>query len=239
MKTPKEKQTINAKKVIIFDASTIISLSMNGLLPELVKLKKLFRGSFIIPEEVKYEIIDNAIKIKRFELEALRARQLVEQGVIELPEAIGVNKTEISRKTLEFLDLANEMFISNKKEINIIHKGEAACLALSRILDEKGIENLIAMDERTVRMLIEKPENLKALLERKLHTRIAFKKDNFEEFKGFKVIRSAELIYIAYKKDLINMKDCGRLLDALLFALKYKGCAISTEEIESIKNKIK
>ena len=223
------------KKTIIFDASTIISLSMNGLLPELRKLKEIFNGKFIIPHEVKKEVIDNAIKIKRFELEALRARQLIEEGILELPDALGINKKETSRKTFEFLESANDMFISNRKEINIIHKGEAACLALSRILDEKGIENLIAIDERTTRMIIEKPQNLKSLLERKLHTRVAIKKDNFKNFRGFKIIRSSELIYIAYKKKIVRMKDKGRLLDALLYALKFKGCAISTEEIEEIK----
>ncbi len=223
------------KKVIIFDASTIISLSMNGLLPELKKLKELFKGRFIIPEEVRIEIIDKAIEIKRFELEALRAKQLIEQGVIEMPEVIGINKKDISRKTFEFLEKANEMFTTNKKEINIIHKGEAACLALSKILNEKGIENIIAIDERTIRMLIEKPQNLKALLERKMHTKVLFKKDNSKFFKGFKIIRSVELIYVAYKKGIIKMKEKGKLLDALLYALKYKGCAISNDEIHEIK----
>jgi len=222
-------------KVIIFDASTIISFSMNGLLPELKKLKEIFKGKFIIPEEVKQEIIDNAIKIKRFELEALRAKQLIEQGIIEMPDSLGINKSEISRKTFEFLGLANEMFISDRKEIKIIHNGEAACLALSRILDQKGIENLIAIDERTIRMLIEKPQNLKSLLERKMHARIVFRKDNSKDFKDFKIIRSAELIYIAYKNNIVGVKDRGKLLDALLYALKFKGCAISTEEIEDIK----
>lgn len=222
-------------KVIIFDASTIISFSMNGLLPELRKLKEIFKGKFIIPYEVKEELIDNAIKIKRFELEALRAKQLIEQRVLELPDVLGINKTEISRKRFEFLDSANDMFITNKKEIRIIHEGEAACLALSKLLDKKNIQNIIAVDERTIRMLIEKPQNLKALLERKLHAKVFFRKDNFKEFKGFKIIRSAELIYIAYKNRIISMKDRGRLLDALLYALKYKGCAISHEEIEEIK----
>ncbi len=223
------------EKVIIFDASTIISLSMNGLLPELRKLKEIFNGKFIIPHEVKKELIDKAIKIKRFELEALRSKQLIEQGILELPEALGINKNEISKKTSEFLELANEMYMTNKKEINIIHNGEAACLGLSKILDERGVENLIAIDERTMRMIVEKPQNLKALLERKMHMRVLFKKDNSKHFRGFKIIRSAELIYIAHKKGIVKMKDRGKLLDALLYAVKYKGCAISSEEIHEIK----
>lgn len=223
------------EKVIIFDASTIISISMNGLIPEFKKLKETFNGKFIVPQDVKNELVENAIKIKRFELEALRSKQLIDQGILELPESIGISEKEISRKTFEFLELANEMFITNKKEINLIQKGEAACLALSRILDKKGINNLIAIDERTTRMLIEKPQNLKSLLERKMHTKVAFKRDNFKDFKGFKVIRSSELIYVAYKKGIVGLKDKGKLLDALLYALKYKGCAISHEEIEEIK----
>ena len=127
------------------------------------------------------------------------------------------------------------MFMYNRKEINLIHEGEAACLALSKILSEKGTENLIALDERTMRMLVEKPQNLRSLLERKMHARVLFKKDNSKDFKGFKIIRSAELIYIAYKNGIVKMRDKGKLLDALLYALKYKGCAISNEEIEEIK----
>jgi hypothetical protein len=223
------------KKAIIFDASTLISLSMNGLIEELKELKKIFNGNFIITQEVKKELIDNPITIKKFELEALRIKELVEEKVIELPESIGINKEEISRKTEEFMNLANSMFESKREDIRLIHSGESSCLALSKILNEKGIKNILSIDERTARMLIEKPENLKSLLEKKLHTKIFFKKDNFSQFKGFKAIRSAELIYFAYKKGIVKVKDGNLVLDALLYALKYKGCAISFEEIEEIK----
>ena len=56
----------------------------------------------------------------------------------------------------------------------------------------------------------------------------------FERYKKFKVIRSTELIYVAYKKGLVKLK--GKLvLDALLWALKFKGCSISGDEIREIK----
>lgn len=226
---------IITKKAIIFDASTLISLSMNGLIEELKELKKIFNGKFLIPHEVKTELIDNPITIKRFELEALRIKELIESKIIELPESLNISKEEISELTKKYLSLANTIFESKKEEIKIIHLGEAACLALSKLLNEKGIKNLLSIDERTTRMLIEKPENLKELLERKLHQKMFFKKDNFNHFKGFKVIRSAELIYFAYKKDLVKVKDGNLVLDALLYALKYKGCAISFEEIEEMK----
>ena len=223
------------KKAIIFDASTLISLSLNGLVEELKELKKIFNGNFLISQEVKKELIDNPIMIKKFELEALRIKELIEEKILELPESINIGKEEISRKTQEFIGLANTMFESKREEIKLIHSGEASCFALSQILNERGIKNVLSIDERTARMLIEKPENLKSLLEKKLHTKIFFKKDNFIKFKGFKVIRSSELIYFAHKKGIVKVKDGNLVLDALLYALKYKGCAISFEEIEEIK----
>ena len=83
-------------------------------------------------------------------------------------------------------------------------------------------------------MLGEKPENLKKLMERRLHSKIITKKENYKFFKNFKFIRSTELIYVAYKKKLVRFKK-GPVLDALLYALKFKGAAISGDEIREIK----
>ena len=222
-------------KVIIFDSGTLISLSMNGLLNLVKKLKGIFHGKFIITNEVKKEIIDKPITIKRFELEALKIKQLVGEGVLEFPTSLKISDAEISKKTNEILDIANNTFMANGKSIHIIDSGEASCLALSKILDKKKIKNVIAVDERTTRILGEKPENMKKLLGKKLHTNINPKPQNFKFFGGFKFIRSAELVYVAYKKGLVDIKDGKLLLDALLYAVKFKGCAISGDEIREIK----
>lgn len=221
-------------KAIIFDASTLISLSMNGLLEVLEKLKEIFKGHFIITKDVKYEVIDRPINVKRFELEALRVKNLLDKKVLELPDAIGVKTSEVMAKKEEIMNIANNMFIGRKEKIPIIHKGEASSLALSRILTERKIPHVLAVDERTTRMLVEKPENLKDLLQRKMSTRITLQKKNFKYFKGFKFIRSTELIYVAWKKNLLELKN-DMVLDAMLYALKFKGAAISTEEIREIK----
>ena len=222
------------QKAIIFDASTLISFSMNGLLPELKELRKIFKGKFIITNEVKKEVIDKPMTIKRFELEALRLEKLFDDKVLETPVALGINESELSNKTNEILNIANKTFFSAEKDIHLIDSGEASCLALSKLLSDKGIQNVIAVDERTTRMLGEKPENLKKLFEKKLHAKINSKKENYKFFKGFSFIRSAELVYVAYKKKIIKVGD-GKLLDALLYAVKFKGCAISGTEIEEIK----
>lgn len=220
---------------IIFDASTLISLSMNGLLNVLEDLKKIFNGRFLITRLVKGEVIDRPIKTKRFELEALRVKKLLEDKVLEMPSSLGIKSEDVEEKTKKIVDLANSMFVGGKKKIEIIHKGEASCLALSRILLDKKIPHVIAIDERTTRMLGEKPENLKKLLSKKMNTQINLKKKNFKYFRGFKFIRSSEFMYVAWKKGLIDLKNSGSVLDALLFAVKFKGCAISNEEIEKIK----
>ena len=91
------------------------------------------------------------------------------------------------------------------------------------------------VDERTTRMLCEMPKNLRALLESKLHTSVHAEEGNFKFFSGLKIIRSSELSYIAYKKGLIGISASKQLVDALLYAVKFKGCAISSQEIEQIK----
>jgi len=207
---------------------------MSGLFEELKNLKKNFKGGFIITKEVKNEVIDVPLNIKRFELEALKVKQLLDEKIIELPSSLNIDENEISKKTKEILGVANNIFVSNNKEIDLIHIGEASCLVLGRMLDDIKINNVLAIDERTTRMLVEKPENLKKLLEKKLHTKINLKKENFEFFKNFKIVRSTELMYVAYKKGLVRLKN-GMVLDALLWALKFKGCSISDDEIFEIK----
>jgi hypothetical protein len=221
-------------KAIIFDASSLISMSMNGLLPELEALKKVFGGHFLIPKDVEYEAIERPIGITRFALEGLRLKELYKKGVLESPSVLGIDEREIALKTSEMEALANNMFSSSRGKIKLIHKGETACLALSRICDSKMIKNAICIDERTTRMLVEKPENLKDLLERKMHTKVKLGKREFGFFRDFRIIRSTEMIYIAWKKDLVRLKDGKKVLEALMWALRFKGCSISHEEIKEI-----
>ncbi len=230
------KDKVNSdERAIIFDSGTLISMSMAGLFPEFEKLKGVFKGHFLITHKVKEELIDKPLMIKRFELEALRAKDLLERGILELPDFYGIDQKTIVDKTNEIMDITNSAFFGHNKDLKIVQSGEASCLALSKMLSEKGVKNVVAIDERTTRMIIEKPENLQGLLEKKMHTRIKVERRNFDYFKNFKVIRSTELIYIAYKKGLTKLKDGNSVLDALLYALKFSGCAISSDEIEQIK----
>ena len=220
-------------KILIFDSSSIITLTMNGLVDLLYDLKKLFKGKFIITKSVKYETIDRPIGIKKFELAALEVNQLLKDKILEMPDSLNINEEEIKAKANEILNKLNNSFLAREEFMHIIDSGEASCLALSLICQEKNIENIIVVDERTTRMLGEAPENLRRLFESKLHTKVSLKQD-LSSLHDMKFIRSSELVYIAYKKGLINLKD-GNVLDALLYATKFKGASISQQEIEEIK----
>jgi len=218
-------------KSLIFDSGPLINFAMNGSLHILEKLKKEFNGDFLITKEVKQEIIDTPLTIKRFELEALQLKSLYDKNIIKLADITPQQVDELRKKRDEIMNTANTTFKTKKRYIHLLDKGESAVLALSNIIKP----NLIVIDERTTRILCENPENLKKLLEKKLHTSITSNKKNYSYFKDYKVIRSTELAYIAYKKGLFDIKD-PKILEAALYALKYKGCSISEAEIEEVKN---
>ena len=230
-KIPEDKKTSRA---IIFDSGPLISFSMNGITEIIKKLKDIFPGKFLITSEVKKEIIDVPLRIKKFELEALKIKTLLDQGILELPSSLGISDSEIEKADNEMLSIANSTFSGMGKYINILDHGEASCLALSKILTIKRIRNVIAIDERTTRLLAERPQDLKNIFEGRMNTKVSIKTQKLNFFRNFRIIRSAELAYVAYKKNLLEIKS-SLLLDALLYALKFKGAAISGDEIEQIK----
>jgi hypothetical protein len=218
-------------KVLILDTGTLITLSMNGLLYILEKLKTP-NFKFIITPQVKYEVIDRPIKVPRFELSALRVQELLNNKTLEISSSI-IDDSIIKKSTAIFMNTANSCVLLNSKKMKIISEAETSCLALSQELTKKGIENLIAIDERTTRILTEKPQNLERLMSKKLHKPVSVSCD-LSLFKKFKFIRSTELVFVAYKKGILNIKS-PKALEAVLFATKFKGASVSFDEINELK----
>ncbi len=219
-------------KSLIFDSGPLINFSMNGILHILKKLKKEFKGDFLITKEVYKEIIDRPIKIKRFQLGALQLKALFDEKIIKYADITSQQVNELRKERERIMNTANSTFRGKNNNIHLIDKGESAVLALSEILEKP---NAIVIDERTTRMLCENPENLKKLLQKKLRTKITAKKENYKQFTGFKIIRSTELAYIAHKRKLIELKD-SQVYEAMLYGLKYRGCSISEQEVKTLKN---
>ncbi|MEM4703059.1 MAG: hypothetical protein QXP53_01060 [Candidatus Pacearchaeota archaeon] len=212
-------------KALVFDSSSIITLALNDLLYILEPLKKVFGGDFYITKTIKEELIDYSIQTKKFMLEALMIQNLVEKKIIKVYQ----QKVEIGK----LLNAANKIFKVDDRFVNLIHEGEASCLALYKTLETE--KKAVVIDERTTRMLCEAPEQLHRLLEKKLHTRLKADKLSYQIFKNIKIIRSSELAFIALKKNIIKFRASKqKILEALLYALKFKGCAISTKEIEEL-----
>jgi hypothetical protein len=220
-------------KVLILDAGPIINLSMNGLLEIFEKISK--HGITIaITNYVYQEVVDRPSHIPRFELGALRVKSLIEKGIIKFATDLGIAQLELESETQKWLRIANSAVRSDNHFIEIVSPAEISCIAVSAILNKKGIENIIGIDERTTRILFEKPENLRELMSSKLHRTINLNIQELQNTRQFRFIRSSELVFMAYKKRLVEIKD-KNALEALLYATKFKGCAVSWEEIEQLK----
>ena len=222
-------------KSLVFDSSSIISITTNNLLDILVNLKKIYRGEFFICHEVLKELIENPLKTHKFKLEALQLSNYLSQGKIKV-----FNK-DLENKTNYLLTLANNIFQVNNHNLIILHKADVESLALTLYLQAESL----VIDERTTRLLIENFSKLQDLLERKLNTKVKINKENLnyfkKEVKDIKIIRSSELMTIAFELDLFkgyenkSIKNFKKeLLEGILWGLRLRGCAISTEEINRI-----
>jgi hypothetical protein len=221
-------------KALIFDSGALINLSMNGLLDILERLQKRWSGVFLITPQVKSEIVDRPLKIHRFELGALRIQQLFNQGLLKLPEKLNINSQELLQVTRHLLEKANHALQIKGSWLEIVSEAEMSCIALASLLNKKGVETLIAIDERTTRTLCESPRMLEQLISERMHKWAKIAGTDFSEFREYRFIRSSELVYVAHKKGLLGIEG-KQALEAALYATKSKGAAISYEEIEALK----
>ncbi|HLC95707.1 MAG TPA: hypothetical protein VJH97_00085 [Candidatus Nanoarchaeia archaeon] len=222
-------------KMLFFDSGPLISLTLNNLLWLIEPLKNKFKGSFCITKDVKTELVDTPLRIRRFEFEALQNIHYIDSGVLEV-----VDSQRIDDKTKQLCELANSCFRAKSNWMTLVHTGEvstiAACLELGA--------DVLVLDERTARLLIEDPLKLRNIMQHKLHTRIDAHKENLKKFrnltKNIKLIRSSELVSIAFELGLLdrfkpNLPDGRRtLLESVLWGVKLDGCSISTREIEQL-----
>jgi|TARA_B100001971_G_scaffold182125_1_gene179257 predicted nucleic acid-binding protein len=222
-------------RAIVFDSGPIITLTTNGLLGLLVELKSRYQGTFYIPEGVKNELVTHPLQTKKFKFEALQILRLLESGHLKMYDAPGLRK-----KTIHLLDIANRILFARNHPLRVIQFAEMNALAAAI---EMKAEALV-VDERTTRMLIESPEELARRMRKKLHTKVTIDKKALNEFQklveGIKVLRSTELVMVAYEKGLLDKfklkidKPRETLLSALLWALKLQGAAISDQEINEV-----
>ncbi len=210
--------------MIVADSSSMISLAINCLSPLLDALNI----KITVTKGVYDEIITYTIHTKRFALESMRIKRLFSDGILSVKDAD-------PKITDEILERANSIFMLNNHYLRIIHKGEAEAVSLLKEINA----NALLIDERTMRVLIENPERLRDVLSYQNNHNIGINHRNLELFKGIipgiSVIRSSEIAAIAYERGIFNnyLGSNGKdVLEAVLYALKFSGCAISWQEIE-------
>ena len=221
--------------MILLDAGPVISLTTNNLLWLLERFTQVTKKPFSIVSSVKREIVDRPLATKKFKFEALQVERLIEQGVLNV-----IEQPEFKSKALQLLDLANNVFWAHNAPIRIVQLGEMETLAAAASLGT----NRVVMDERITRSLIESPEQLHRLMEQRLHTKLHVDTGRLEEFRTMtrhiELIRSAELVAIAYEKGLLNNylvkvpNARKELLESVLWGVKLSGCAISEDEIKEL-----
>jgi predicted nucleic acid-binding protein len=223
-------------KTLVFDAGPVISLTMNNLLWTLEQLKKSGNVNFYITDTVKRELVDAPLtKTKKFMFEALQVLRCIENKTIEVAYS-----DNIREKTSEILNTANNCFSAFGHNINLLH--EAECSAIALYLDKKA--DAFVVDERTARLLIENPKKVGDILRHTLHTEVREDKNSLNKFrdltKDVRIIRSVELVTIAYEKGLLDtykthIPDSNKtLLESILWGVKLNGCSVSNNEIHQI-----
>lgn len=230
-----QKRGSKKMKIIFFDAGPIISLVMSRLEWILPELKKKFNGKFYITPAVEYELVERPITIKRFQFEALQVLKLIREGTLE------VYKEVPAEKARELENLADSSFRIEKKYIDLMQRGEMESVASAL----KTNADAVVVDERTLRLFIENSSEMEKLLERRFQRDVIpvpqMMKQFSKQLQGINIIRSIELVSVAYKMGLLNpyvpQRKEGKeiLLESVLWATKFNGCAVTGQEVEEIK----
>ncbi len=226
------------RKELLCDSSALISLTDSCLLDVVYLFTEKYSIDFIIPPSVEIEMVKRplSIKMKAYQLSAMRLNEAIKRHVL-----VKVN-ADTGQEGRRILELANKIFFSAGKPIHLIDLGEAEMIALAHKLRI----NTLFMDERTTRMLIEAPFQLKDHLEKELKVSVMINEENYQFFTDYtsdmNVVRSVDLVALAYNEGYFDEKfgsDSFKAFSASLYKLKYSGCAVSFEDIENYLRGIK
>lgn len=190
---------------------------------------------FAISGSVWQETVTIPQNIKRFELNAERVKRAAEAGWLEI-----IHPTKETNQLAQQIEQwSNNAFSINDKPLAILQAGEIESMAL--FISYKA--DALGIDERTARMLIEEPLRLQNYIGMK-HDKTVTKNNSHlqalqQHFKNARIIRSVDLMAWAYRHGLFKfeLNQTPESLEAALYALKYSGCSVSGEEIDSFIQK--
>ncbi len=222
---------------IVCDSSSLISLSDTCNI-DVFRFLRGHGGEFAIPPAVEEEIVGHPSQLKQYAFSAVRLRKLVEDGIVrtDAPSRLASEKQSIE-------SAANTAIRVDGKPLQLIHSGEAECLALLKLSSEK--QKTLLVDEKTVRLLLESPNKLVERLRGEYEGRVEIDNAAMNSFgaglERVTVVRSTELVAVA--ASLGFFADYGQLAgDAArtaLGALQLAGCSISSDELRDYASLVK
>ena len=215
---------------VLCDASSLISLTGSCLDNLLPFFQEKFGIRFLIPKSIEYEAVTRPLsfKSKVHNFSALRIKDMIHDSVIEV---VSENAEE---ETKSLMKLGNNIFYARGRPVRLMHMGETEMLVLANRLQVSSL----LMDERTTRILVEDPISMKKHLQQEFRANIMVNKKHLMDFsskvKNLDVIRSTELLYLAYENGFLrHFNDIEKqAAEAALYNLKYAGCAVSFNELK-------
>lgn len=215
---------------VICDSGPLISLSNNCLFNVISFLSQRSNVDFIIPSGVEDEIVNTPIKISKYAFAAMRFKK----AIIEKEITIVNSKNLLVQK---IKNTANNTYHLRGKPLQILHKGEAECLAAYQ---EYKCQALV-IDEKTTKLLIEAPERLQEVMQREYKEKINFNDKAAREFAkltpNVQILRSTELVAIAMQKGYFdNFPEPKEAYAAALTSLKNAGCSVTEGEIKELRS---
>lgn len=211
---------------ILCDSSTLISLSDTCLIKVLPFLRE-HGGKFLIPQSVQQEIVSTPLHIKRYAFSAVRLQKAIDDHDLEVIEP--------DQNLLQKLvNSANNVFSVRGRALQILHAGEAACVASYA----KYKCSALAIDEKTTKLLIEDPEKLRERIAQEYGAKVALNTKALAEFTnatlGIQILRSSDLVAVAgklgYFAPFRSRKEDA--LHSAIYAIKNAGCSLSESEVQ-------
>ncbi len=215
------------QKNIVCDSSALISLADTCNISSLNFLSQ--RGlNFIVTPAVRAEIVSRPLTIRKYAFSAVRLQKSLAEGSLKL-----ISSHTLNEQTKKILEVANSLIYVANKPLDLIQLGEAECLAIFASASAKAL----LIDEKTTRMLIESPMQLKDTIESEYRQKATVDKSRLEEFskltQGITCLRSSELLAFALKQGFFDEygQNKREAFVAAVYSLREAGCGLTSAEI--------
>jgi len=221
--------------MIVLDSGPIIAMTANNLLWAFKDLKRLHGSDLLMPLSVKRELVDRGLETQQFKFEAIQVGSYVQDGTFRI-----IDDERVKKKTNLLLRVANRILSVGKRNLRIVQRGEMEAVATALVMGADAV----VVDERTTRTMIESPNELRGMMQHRLHKKLRVDRQALNRFqnevKGIFIMRSIELVMVAYEQGLLDRfiidipNARTRLLESLLWGMKTEGCSVTVQEINEL-----